>query len=76
MNVIRRSAAEPSWDLPLPLNRLPTPCLVLDLDALDRNIAAMAALTRRSGVALRPHAKVHKSSAIARRQIAAGAIGQ
>ena len=55
---------------------LNTPVLVLDIDALDRNIAAMAALVAGHGVSLRPHAKTHKSVDIARRQIAAGAIGQ
>lgn len=54
---------------------LNTPVLVLDVDALDRNIAAMAALTASHGVALRPHAKTHKSIDIAHRQIDAGAIG-
>jgi len=54
---------------------LNTPVLVLDLDALDRNIVAMAALVTARGIALRPHAKTHKSVDIARRQIAAGAIG-
>src|SRR5690606_29303288 len=52
-----------------------TPVLVLDRDALDRNIAAMAACAAAHGVALRPHAKTHKSVDIARRQIAAGACG-
>ena len=56
--------------------RLNTPALVLDLDALDANIAAMRDLATRGGVALRPHAKTHKSTDIARRQIAAGAAGQ
>ena len=55
---------------------LNTPVLVLDVDALDRNIARMAALAAAHGVALRPHAKTHKSVAIARRQIDAGAVGQ
>jgi 3-hydroxy-D-aspartate aldolase len=55
---------------------LNTPVLVLDIDALDRNIARMAALAASHGVALRPHAKTHKSVAIARRQIEAGAVGQ
>lgn len=54
---------------------LNTPVLVLDLEALDRNIAAMAALTARHGVGLRPHAKTHKSVDIAKRQLAAGAVG-
>jgi D-serine deaminase-like pyridoxal phosphate-dependent protein len=54
---------------------LNTPALVLDIDALDRNIAAMAAIVTAHGAKLRPHAKTHKSIDIARRQIAAGAIG-
>lgn len=54
---------------------LNTPALILDLDALDSNIAAMAATMAGKGVALRPHAKTHKSVDIARRQIAAGAVG-
>lgn len=54
---------------------LPTPALLLDLAALDANIAAMAAWTRDHDVAIRPHAKVHKSPQIARRQLAAGAVG-
>lgn len=54
---------------------LNTPVLVLDVDALDRNIAAMADLAAKAGVRLRPHAKTHKSVDIARRQVAAGAVG-
>jgi D-serine deaminase-like pyridoxal phosphate-dependent protein len=54
---------------------LMTPALVLDLDALERNIAGMAGFCRARGVALRPHAKTHKSLAIARKQLAAGALG-
>ncbi|MBS0479612.1 MAG: alanine racemase, partial [Proteobacteria bacterium] len=55
--------------------RLNTPALIVDLDAIEANIAAMAAFGRASGVALRPHAKTHKSADIARLQIAAGAVG-
>ncbi len=54
---------------------LDTPALCIDLDALERNIAAMADYCRNKGVALRPHAKTHKSVNIAARQLAAGAIG-
>jgi 3-hydroxy-D-aspartate aldolase len=54
---------------------LNTPALVIDRDALDRNIAAMAAFAKRHGLALRPHAKTHKSVEIARMQMAAGALG-
>lgn len=54
---------------------LNTPVLVLDIDALDGNIAAMAKLAASKGVQLRPHAKTHKSVDIAKRQVAAGAVG-
>ncbi|MEO7027127.1 MAG: DSD1 family PLP-dependent enzyme [Caulobacteraceae bacterium] len=54
---------------------LNTPALIVDLDALDLNIAEMAKRAAARGVALRPHAKTHKSVEIARRQIAAGAVG-
>ena len=54
---------------------LDTPCLVLDLDVLDANIARMAGLARDAGVALRPHAKTHKLVEVARRQLNAGASG-
>ena len=55
--------------------KLATPALVVDLDAFERNLAAMAAHAKARGVALRPHAKTHKSVEIAKRQIAAGALG-
>ena len=54
---------------------LNTPALVLDLDMLDRNIAEMAKFAKAHNVRLRPHSKTHKSADIARRQIAAGALG-
>jgi 3-hydroxy-D-aspartate aldolase len=54
---------------------LNTPALVIDLEMLDRNIAAMAAFARRHDIKLRPHSKTHKSLHVARRQMAAGAVG-
>jgi len=54
---------------------IPTPAAVLDLDAFDRNVAKMAARAKAAGLALRPHAKSHKCSALAARQIEAGAVG-
>src|SRR5229473_1182636 len=54
---------------------LQTPALVIDLDAFERNVASMVAHAKKSGIALRPHAKTHKCSEIAKRQIAAGAKG-
>jgi 3-hydroxy-D-aspartate aldolase len=56
-------------------DRLATPALVIDRDALDRNLARMAEFARAHGTALRPHAKTHKSADLARRQLAAGAVG-
>ncbi|HMI18069.1 MAG TPA: alanine racemase [Sphingomonas sp.] len=53
----------------------PTPCLVLDLDALERNIARMGAYAAARGLALRPHAKTHKSRMIAGLQARVGAVG-
>ncbi|MBH9552326.1 DSD1 family PLP-dependent enzyme [Inhella gelatinilytica] len=58
-----------------PVSALPTPTLVVDLDALERNIAALAAFAQARGLRLRPHAKTHKCAAIARLQLAAGAVG-
>jgi D-serine deaminase-like pyridoxal phosphate-dependent protein len=54
---------------------LDTPLIAVDLDLLGRNIAEMAALAASYGVALRPHAKTHKSPHIARLQLEAGAVG-
>jgi D-serine deaminase-like pyridoxal phosphate-dependent protein len=58
-----------------PVTAIDTPALVLDLDAMERNLVRMAAFARRSGVRLRPHAKMHKSAEIARLQMDAGAAG-
>jgi D-serine deaminase-like pyridoxal phosphate-dependent protein len=55
--------------------QLDTPCLLIDLDILAANVSRMAALARRSRVALRPHAKTHKSARIATMQLEAGATG-
>ena len=64
-------------DFPVP--RLPegldTPAVVVDLDIVEGNIASMAAQMRERGVALRPHAKTHKSVEIGKMQLAAGAGG-
>lgn len=55
--------------------QIPTPALVVDLDAFERNVARMAERAAAAGLALRPHAKSHKSATIGRRQIQAGAVG-
>lgn len=58
-----------------PVAAIDTPALVIDLDAMARNLAAMAAFASERGFRLRPHAKTHKSAAIAKLQMAAGAVG-
>jgi D-serine deaminase-like pyridoxal phosphate-dependent protein len=55
--------------------QLPTPALIVDVDAFERNVKHMAQRAKAAGLALRPHSKTHKSATIARRQIAAGAVG-
>ena len=52
-----------------------TPSLVIDLDAMDRNLARMAAFASEHGLRLRPHAKMHKSAELAQLQMAHGAVG-
>jgi D-serine deaminase-like pyridoxal phosphate-dependent protein len=52
-----------------------TPALVLNVDALNRNLERMAADCRKIGVALRPHCKSHKSPWVAARQVELGAVG-
>src|SRR5262245_8769645 len=56
-------------------HEIPTPALLLDLDRFERNVQKMAAFVKEAGKKLRPHAKTHKCPEIARRQIAAGAVG-
>ncbi len=54
---------------------LETPALIVDLDAVRRNIARMAAHAAEAGIKLRPHGKTHKSPIFGRMQLAAGAVG-
>lgn len=52
-----------------------TPCAVVDLDVVDRNIAKAQSRCDVAGLLNRPHIKTHKSPVLAQRQIAAGAQG-
>lgn len=52
-----------------------TPALLLDLDVVGSNLARMAKFFADGPTRLRPHYKNHKCPALARRQLAAGAIG-
>jgi len=75
-SAFRKSMNPPPAEIGVSVAEVETPALIIDLDALDRNIAKMAEFARASGVRVRPHAKTHKSTAIALRQIALGAVGQ
>jgi D-serine deaminase-like pyridoxal phosphate-dependent protein len=57
------------------VQEIETPALLLDLDAMESNLALMAEVCRRSNKRLRPHFKNHRAPALARRQIASGAAG-
>lgn len=57
------------------LSSLRTPFVAIERSRLERNITTMQARAKSAGVRLRPHAKTHKSPAIAQRQVRAGAVG-
>lgn len=57
------------------ISEIDTPALVIDLDALEWNIEKMGRFMHEADCNLRPHIKVHKTPAIAHKQIEAGAIG-
>lgn len=59
----------------IPKVDIDTPALLIDLDVLEANIAHVAQSCRAHGVNWRPHFKGHKTLEIAKRQLAAGAIG-
>src|SRR5262249_17143584 len=52
-----------------------TPCAVIDMDQVERNIARIQATCDAAGVANRPHIKTHKSPLLAQMQVKAGAKG-
>lgn len=60
------------WPLPPGID---TPAVVIDLDVVERNVERMVAGLAIHGIALRPHAKTHKSVRLARLQLEAGARG-
>ncbi|MDA4123292.1 MAG: DSD1 family PLP-dependent enzyme [Thaumarchaeota archaeon] len=57
------------------ISEIDTPALIIDLDALEANIEKMGRFCHENDCNLRPHIKVHKTPAIAHKQIQAGAIG-
>jgi 3-hydroxy-D-aspartate aldolase len=67
--------SSPPAEVGAPFSEIDTPALIVDLDAFERNLDAMAAIVSKLGIRLRPHAKTHKSPLIAAQQIARGAVG-
>jgi D-serine deaminase-like pyridoxal phosphate-dependent protein len=55
--------------------RLTTPAALVDLGRMEANLDRMAAYARTHGLALRPHTKTHKSTRLAREQLARHAAG-
>src|SRR4030042_3755602 len=74
---VRQNVVQTLWQPGTERDALDPPCLLIDLDAMEANIAKMAAYFRRlaemgSPVRLRPHTKTHKCPILAHKQIAAG----
>jgi D-serine deaminase-like pyridoxal phosphate-dependent protein len=57
------------------IHEIPTPAVLVESSKLARNLARMQQAVADRGIALRPHAKTHKSPVIARMQLSAGASG-
>jgi D-serine deaminase-like pyridoxal phosphate-dependent protein len=56
------------------VSEIPTPALIVDVAALERNIRRMAQFFAQGPCRLRPHFKAHKTPEIAKRQLAAGSV--
>ena len=65
----------PGASVGMALAEVDTPCLILDMEAFERNIERLADSVAGSRIKVRPHAKSHKCPQIAMRQLAAGAVG-
>lgn len=80
MKAMRETAAAARWRqaqtwIGHGAEAIDTPSLVIDLDAMERNLARMAAFASDHGLRLRPHAKMHKSAELALLQMRHGAVG-
>lgn len=60
---------------PRTIHDIPTPALLLDAGALERNVTTMAEKVRRLGARLRPHVKTHKCIEVGQLQRRHGAQG-
>ena len=66
---------QPNSPLPEHLKDVTTPALVVIASRFQANLEKMARHCEHEGISLRPHAKTHKSAAIAKAQIKLGAVG-
>jgi D-serine deaminase-like pyridoxal phosphate-dependent protein len=57
------------------IDHIETPAAIVDMDLLESHIKRFQAYLDQHGIANRPHIKTHKIPAIAKMQIAAGAVG-
>ena len=65
----------PAAAVGMPLAEVDTPCLILELDAFERNLRLLPESLAGRNIQWRPHAKSHKCPEIAHRQLALGAVG-
>lgn len=72
---VDRLMATGRFDGKLARDDIPTPALLLDLDAFEWNVGRMAAHLKARGKGFRPHGKTHKCPEIARALVRAGAVG-
>jgi D-serine deaminase-like pyridoxal phosphate-dependent protein len=72
---VEKMLAKGEADGRLSVDDLPTPALLLDLDAFEANVNKMVEHCRAKKRALRPHGKTHKTPEIALRLMKAGAVG-
>ena len=74
-SVLDRPSCEHVLHDPIEVEELPTPALIINLPAFEKNLKKMAKFAERKGKAIRPHAKTHKCPLVAKSQIAEGAVG-
>jgi len=74
---LRPEELEVGYDIPAAIgmdeSEIQTPCLILDLDALEHNIRKMGDYAKAHGMRHRVHGKMHKSVDVARLQEDLGA---
>ena len=61
--------------MPWTIDDLDTPAVLIDLDRVEANLQRAQSYADAHGLQLRPHIKTHKIPALARRQVALGAVG-